>query len=388
MRLIIGIALLLTAAVPAYAPAATVDASPTKGIRITSDDKQHALRISGRLHLDSAFFDEDVTPFENDTIVRRGRLAVKAKLYGDWRFLYDYDFSAKSDYRLKGAWVRYDGFRPLKIWLGNVQEPLSLEELTSSNKITFMERATITAFTPSYHLGVLLTSYGENWSAAGGYFEETVSEQKTDRISSGWGTAGRLTFSPVHEKRRAVHLGISAEYREPNSNTVRYSARPESKATDNRLVSTRTVRNVSDTLIYGLEGALIQGPWSLQAEYMQARVQRTSGPDLAFDGWYAFASWFVTGENRRYNRKNGSFKQIRPKHPYGAWELAARYSRIDLSDQDIQGGEQDDITLGVNWYPNRNLRVMANYVLVKADPNRRGDVDEPRILQFRAQYHF
>ncbi len=138
----------------------------------------------------------------------------------------------------------------------------------------------------------------------------------------------------------------------------------------------------------GLEGALVQGPWSLQAEYMQARVQRTSGPDLAFDGWYAFASWFVTGEHRRYNHKRGSFKQIRPKGRYGAWELAARYSSIDLADQNVQGGQEDNITLGVNWYVNKNLRFMANYILVNADPNRYGDQDEPRILQFRGQYHF
>ncbi len=388
MNVYTGIVLAVAIALAASAQAATTVVSPSKGIRITSDDKQHALRIGGRLHVDTAFFDEDVTAFENDTIIRRARLAASAKLYRDWRLRFDYDFSAKSDYRIKGAWLRYDGFKPVKIWLGNVQEPLSLEELTSSNRITFMERATISAFTPSYHLGALVTSYGGNWSAAAGYFGETVSEQKTDRLSSGRGVAGRLTFAPVNEKKQVLHLGISGEYRKPDSNIVRYSTRPESKVTGVRLVSSRTVKNVSDTLIYGLEGALVQGPWSLQAEYMQARVQRTSGADLAFDGWYAFASWFVTGEHRRYNHKRGSFKQIRPKGRYGAWELAARYSSIDLADQNVQGGQEDNITLGVNWYVNKNLRFMANYILVNADPNRYGDQDEPRILQFRGQYHF
>ncbi len=379
----------LTAVLTVQAQAATTTASPTKGIRITSDDKQHALRISGRLHVDAASFKEDVTPLENGIIFRRARLAASGKFFQDWRYRFDYDFAANSDFRIKGAWIRYDGFRPLRIAAGNIQEPLSLEELTSSNRITFMERAMISAFTPSYHLGALLSTHGKNWSASGGLFEKTIGEQKTDKISSGRGTAGRLTIAPYHGKRRALHLGISAEYREPDSNSVRYSTRPESKVTDKRLVSTRTIKNVSDTLIYGLEGALVQGPWSLQGEYMRASVRRNNGAaELSFDGWYAFASWFITGESRRYSAKKGSFRQIRPKGRYGAWELATRFSTIDLTDQDIKGGQEDNITFGVNWYPNRNLRFMANYILASADPNRRGVKDEPAILQFRAQYHF
>ncbi len=370
------------------AQAATTVVSPAKGIRITSDDKQFSLRIGGRLHVDGATFDEDVTPLEDDIIFRRARLAASGKAFGDWRYRFDYDFAANSDYRIKGAWLRYDGFRPLRITAGNVQEPLSLEELTSSNGITFMERSLISAFTPSYHLGALLTSHGRNWSAAAGYFGETIGEQKTDRLSSGRGLAGRLTFAPVKAKRRALHLGVSAEYRDPGSDTVRYSTRPESKVTDRRLVTTRTIKNVSDTLIYGLEGALVQGPWSVQGEYMQARVNRRGGDDLAFDGWYAFVSWFVSGESRRYNAKKGSFKKLKPKGRYGAWELAARYSHADFTDGAVQGGKETNITYGLNWYLNRNLRFMANYILVSADPNRYGDKDEPRILQFRAQYFF
>jgi len=388
MKTLNVIVLVLSALLVADTYAATTEASPTRGIRITSDDKNFSLRISGRLHLDSAIYDEDVTPLDDDSLIRRGRLAVSGKLYKDWRFRYDYDFAANSDFRIKGAWIRYDGFKPLKITAGNVQEPLSLEEMTSSNKITFMERAMISAFTPSFHMGALLNTSGKNWSAAGGYFEKTIGEEDTDKLSSGWGTAGRLTFAPINEKKKTLHLGMSAEYREPNNNAVRYSTRPESYATDRRLVTTRTINNVDDTLIYGLEGAFIRGPWSIQGEYMRANVQRSIGEDLAFDGWYAFVSWFVTGESRRYSAKKGSFRQVKPKGKYGAWELATRVSTINLNDKDIDGGEEDNMTLGVNWYPNRNLRLMANYILVSADPNRNGVKDEPKILQVRAQYHF
>ncbi|MEJ0023880.1 MAG: porin [Alphaproteobacteria bacterium] len=65
----------------------------------------------------------------------------------------------------------------------------------------------------------------------------------------------------------------------------------------------------------------------------------------------------------------GGFRGIRPakvfdpsKGQWGAWEVAARYSNLDLNDHEgvsgsavpaggIRGGEQDITTVGLNWYP-------------------------------------
>jgi phosphate-selective porin OprO/OprP len=106
--------------------------------------------------------------------------------------------------------------------------------------------------------------------------------------------------------------------------------------------------------------------------------------DANFDGGYIQASYTVTGEHRKYNPGCGCYTGISPAHPFdithlgeGAWgalELGARYSIVDLNDAytggaasaasstSIAGGKQQVFTLGANWYVNNNIRFMLNYL--------------------------
>jgi phosphate-selective porin OprO/OprP len=141
----------------------------------------------------------------------------------------------------------------------------------------------------------------------------------------------------------------------------------------------------------GAEIATVQGPFSAQAEYITTSVQRDADRDLDFDGWYAQASYFLTGESRQY--KDGKFARVTPKSivgegGIGAWELALRFSTLDLSDADIDGGEADSVTLGMNWYPTPTLRFTANYVDVLDVEGGANDGDEPSVLQLRSQWAF
>ena len=96
------------------------------------------------------------------------------------------------------------------------------------------------------------------------------------------------------------------------------------------------------------------------------------------------ASWVLTGESRPYNA--GAVANIKPAHDYGAVELLARYSRLDLDDGSILGGRQHDLTLGANWYLTSHFKFQANYV--KVDASRRGVHSTPEIFELRAQMHF
>ena len=50
------------------------------------------------------------------------------------------------------------------------------------------------------------------------------------------------------------------------------------------------------------------------------------------------------------------------------FEVAARYSALDLQSGLTNGGRLEDVTAGVNWYPDRNIRVLADYIHSHADP--------------------
>ncbi|MCI0637319.1 MAG: OprO/OprP family phosphate-selective porin, partial [Actinobacteria bacterium] len=137
------------------------------------------------------------------------------------------------------------------------------------------------------------------------------------------------------------------------------------------------------------------GPLSLQGEFIGTSVnrERFEVPDVGFSGWYVFGSWFLTGESRPYEFDTGVFGNLKPKSVvgkggYGAWELLARYSSLDLNDRDIEGGDEQDVTLGLNWYPNSNLRLLLNYIWVVDTNGGPFDGARPAIAQARAQVHW
>ena len=116
--------------------------------------------------------------------------------------------------------------------------------------------------------------------------------------------------------------------------------------------------------------------------------------DLEGDGYYIQGAWTITGEQRGYKTKGGYFGGIKPKGPMGAWELVARYEEIDVEYGGIIGpnvarvredSEAEKMLLGLNWYANKNIRFMLNYI--DADSSGRSNVDGDAI-SLRAQYAF
>ena len=332
---------------------------------------------TGRLHLDYAAYDDDRTPFENRFLVRRAQLGLQVKIDGDWSAKLVYDFSNGGS--LKDAYVRYDGWKAGEVTLGQSKVPFGLEQLASTNDTTFLERSLPSdAFTLSRRKGLTFANVGTSHTVTAMVFGSSVGR------SEAGGAAARITFAPINNARSLLHFGIAATSERPHGD-FSFSARPEALPTDPKLVRTGTIADVARVDRLGLETAWQRGPFSVQAERLQAHLSRDNGqPKLDLQGWYVAGSWVLTGEPRKY--KDGAFKDIVPSKRSGAWELAARYSRVNLNDASVLGGSEHNLTLGLNWYACKNARVMVNYIRVSSD--RRGVSDDPRILEVRLQLSF
>jgi phosphate-selective porin OprO/OprP len=374
---------------------ADVEVAVKGGVTVKTRDGNFATKIGGRVQADAATYGGD-PDIGDGTEIRRARLYVEGIMYRDWGFKLQYDF-ANTGANGKGiadAYVAYNGFDNLQIKAGNFKDPFSLQEQTSSNFVSFTERALPSAFAAGRHIGVMASTKQQHWSLAAGLFGDslTATNGSNHDEDEGWGAGTRATWAPVNEKTSVLHVGLGLNYRDTGgAATTSFRQQPETHIGGINIVDTGIIDAVKDFYKVGAEIATVQGPFSAQAEYITTSVNRNSGTDLDFDGWYVQTGYFLTGESRNY--KNGAFGGITPKANVGeggigAWELALRYSTLDLTDADIDGGEADSITLGLNWYPTPALRFSANYVDVLEVEGGTHDNEEPKIFQVRSQWAF
>lgn len=366
-----------------------IEVSTQGGLTLKTRDGQFSTKVGGRLQVDAAAYGG--SPDMGDgTDIRRARLYLSGTLYRDWGYKLEYEFDNSS---ITDAFISYDGFENYQIMVGNFKDPFSLDYMISANNTMFMERALPTAFNAGRHIGVMGTRQSQYWTLAAGLFGDTVNGRSDNGDEDeGWGWSTRGTLSPINEPGKLLHLGLGFNYRDlqPN-NTVRFSQAPESNVSGVRIIDTDTLTNADTMLKSGLELATVVGPFTAQAEYIRTSVERDNFSDADFDGWYLQSSYFLTGESRPY--KNGVFGGIKPNRRVGdggigAWEMAIRYSSLDLNDGAIEGGEADSMTLGLNWYPIPMLRFSANYVHVLDVDGGPYDGQEADVFQVRSQWAF
>ncbi len=393
------------------------------GFKVQSQDKAFSAQISAYAQLDAAAVGDDETDLSSGTELRRARLAVSGTLLTDWDYKLEAELAGTTQggntntVTVTDAFVRWNGYRPTAVTVGNFKVPFGLEAVGSAKYQTFMERASPFAFINLRRLGGMLSTNGDNWTASAGLFGDTVTSQNGD--DEGHEAAGRFTFAPWFASDRALHLGLSLGWVVPQmtalggAETIAFRAKPESNLVSDgltastalnsrrrtfgrssgRLVDTGNIPgNVNDYLLGAAEFATVYGPFSLQGEYTHARVYRDRFGDLDFNGYYVYGSWFLTGESRNYRGDKGAFDILIPRNNFspkyggwGAWEVATRYSTIDLTDGTVVGGTMDNVTFGLNWYPNSYIRVMANYVSVLEVEGGAHDGDNPDLVELRVQ---
>ncbi|MFQ6034421.1 MAG: OprO/OprP family phosphate-selective porin [Sedimentisphaerales bacterium] len=374
-----------------------------EGLRFESQDGNFKLKFGGRIQNDWMWISEDddlkrdvvggsaLGDQQDGTEFRRARFYTSGLIYNNVEYKLQFDF-AGGDADLKDAYLGLTDFPIGKLRFGHFKEPFSLEELTSSKYITFLERALPNVFAPGRNAGFMLhgtalAASDPRMTWAAGIFRDTdgYGEGQDD---GGYNLTGRVTGLPWYEDNGAslLHVGVAYSHRNPNNETVSFATEPEAHLADD-FVSTGSVGSDRINLV-GLEAACVAGPFSLQGEFIHSNVDLTSS-SADLDGYYVQASYFLTGEHRKYKTSTGTFDRVKPKENFlfgdgpGAWELAGRYSNVDLDDGTISGGELDNVALGLNWYLNPNMRIMWDYVHSSKD-----NVGNADMLLMRLQVDF
>ena len=353
----------------------------TNAVRVV---RLEQLKLSGKLGaklaVDGAAFvtSKELNGFDNGAELRRARLYGK----GDCILLLPVSYELEIGYIPDEFYLEqsYLAFKPIpyvgEFKGGQFQAPMGLDMINSSRDLTFMEPAApLQALAPGVNAGVQIgkpvLDRRASWRL--GLFTDGVGHDFGD-ASGDYGRAiFRFTGLPWdHPGTNAfdgpglLHVGVSANVLYSSSSSVRYQARPESHLAPH-VVDTGNI-DADGALATGVEAAWVRGPFSLQGEYLHSWVRENNGHVPEFHGAYVTASWFLTGESRPYDRSDGTFGRVIPRHDFafreggwGAWELAARLSHIDLVSGDVHGGRTSIFMAGVNWYLHSHVKWRFDY---------------------------
>jgi phosphate-selective porin OprO/OprP len=351
---------------------------------------------------------------------RRARLSAKGSVTETTNYFFQMDFGFFGRPTFTDVWVEQTQVPLLgNVRIGQWKQPFGLEVVSSFRYTTFMERSSLfQAFTPFRHMGIGFYDHTEELDAT---WAASVFRSGQDQFggtltdNGGWGTAERVTMLPMWEEdgKRCLHIGAGHFFNAPADETINFRTIPEFYIGANGpgavgssgqavpggangtpfFLATGNL-NLSSYNVVGSELLWVDGPISLQSEAMVTMCD-FQGQSCALPGMYAQAGWFLTGEHRPYDRKLGTIDRVIPKENFGynaaggsgAWEVAARFSWLNLNDNGIQGGQLTDWTAGVNWYWNPCTKLVFNYVhAVASVPGT--DQSQTDLFGLRAQVDF
>lgn len=403
-----GLVTLLLAATVIQAGAATapMDVNAEDGILVfESPDQAFKWWFDARVYIDAATYFDDGPLYDPDSgdygdyedlqdslaggaFLRRVRFALKTQIWDDWYAEVDLDFADEAA-AVKDAYMSYRGLFDGngRVRVGNFRQPFGLEEVTTSRNLVFMERSQGTEpFVVGRRMGVEVTKWTPSfrWSASMfGADVEDYYKEANEQVNF----AARLNYAPIRTEESTLMIGGSATQQKPTfeGGSVKYNTRPESNVSDTKF-SYAKIKDVDKYNVFGGELAYVNKRFMFQGEYMMANTDVIDEDEsVSYSGGYAFVSYFLTDDSHKYDYKDAEFARVVPNAKSGAWEIAARYSTVDLNDADAgeENGASKSYTLGVNYFPNPNVKLMLNYGYVDNDENATGKDD-----QFFGDYDF
>jgi phosphate-selective porin OprO/OprP len=324
--------------------------------------------------------------YNNGSDIRRARFGFEGTAFNKFKWRLDAEF-VKQSVNLLDAYIQYPLNPKLTLTVGQHKAPYGLEANSTDALNTFLERGLASnafgAVGAERRIGASLTYATDRINAQFGIFGSGEGIQRNATTpDEGYGFNGRFVWEPINDTDKLVHLGVSGYYATRfAANSLSIGDRPGSRIDGGQLVSasitgtnpaTGPQTGANSAKYLGAETALVRGPFSLQGEYGKLWIDRFgTAPNVSFDGFYVFGSWFLTGESRSF--KSGVVDRVKPFNDFspgsgiGAVELAIRYDQLDLTDTNLSPLSRKGTTWtgGVNWYLNPNTRIVFNYIRFK-----------------------
>lgn len=411
-----------------------IAASYKDGILFESGDKKNSIQVNGRLHFDSRTYDYSSNNNINgaasatgaDTFdIRRARIGAKFKFleYYSGEIVFN---GVGGTPVVDVAYGDIAWWKMAKIRVGQFKMPFSLEQLTSSNNIDFIERSFVDAYIPAKEIGAMVfgepfkgTTYGLAFSNGNPAPAGTGTE--TDNRVDNKDVIGRVTANfaeMMDNKDMVLHVGLAystGDVPKGNATSLGGNRSTESRGASFFTAPTLGTADATDKAIdrtrLGLEGVVANGPFKAQAQWVNAGYDYSTmtanlSPDIKT--WYAEALWTISGESHAERYKAGAFGALKPKNNFdpdkftgGAWEVGARYSGFDASDFTAALGasgyaKAKAYTAGIKFIANPHLRFMLDYVKTNFEDrignslvtvNGQNETNEKALL-FRTQVAF
>lgn len=348
--------------------------------------------LGGHMQLDSIFWadaDPAIPGTQNYTNFRRLRLVANGEGYDQYDFRLQMTLEPDSETNnlltttglIKDAYFSLNEIPLLgRFRIGHFFVPFSLEQVTNDTNNIFLERSipTQTVFAADRELGMALyqSAWDDRLTLSSGVFVDSVNESTKKKIddNQGYRLSGRLTYLPYYDEasdgRFLVHTGLGVLHTDDSDDVVRFRARPQINEGP-RIIDSGALD--ADRYTTGnLEGAVVMGRVTFQSEAFLSSVAMNNGTEGSANGAYVHVSWFLTGENRifeKFGQHGPQFSRNKPTRNFsvrsgawqpGAWELKARWSHLDLNN--LERGQYNDLSVGVNWYWSDRVRMMMDWI--------------------------
>ncbi len=368
-------------------------------------------RLTGVFQLDSASFSQSANnlatlgDIQDGTGFRRARLAAVGNLTERVSYTFELDF-AQAQARFVDLWAQVDDTPLGNLRIGRYRQPFGMTEMTSVRELPFLERPTVFALAPFRQTGIMLfdTAMDDSmtWAVSGfrGISDNFGNVYGDD---GGYGTAERITFLPFQDgDSHIVHVGLGHSYMDPARDQLLYASQNGVFVGQNPnlgpsglsvlpLVNVPPFVNsgvfdVDHAQLYNVEGGIGWGNVAWQSEYRWSDIQAPTGEQALVHGGYTELRYVITGETIPYNRKAGVFGRVQPHCPvdlskghFGAWEVAARISTIDLNplldlpNAPGPGRRLNSFDVGLNWYLWNYAKLQFNWLNGNLNDRTRGD---------------